>query len=161
LGGEGGREGGGGGAAAAAAAAAAGDNIAEYSAAAATAAIEYSVVLVTEEAAVVMLLLLLVVTVTAVVVLLVKEEEGAPTGVATATEATAAVVLPTPSFSCLNPSHHSSANVCRMARACLRAVAMSSLSYEPKARMYASKCTVASFSAAVGWSRLMGGVTPR
>lgn len=128
---------------------------------AAAAAIEYSVVVKEEAAAVVVVVLLLLVeTATVVVVLLVKEDEGAPT-VAPATEAAAVVVLPTPSFSRLNPSHHSSASPCSVARTCLRAVTMSSLSYEPKARMYASKLTVASLSAAVGWSRLMGGVTPR
>ena len=150
---------------AAAAAATADDGAA--AAAASSAAVEYSAVLVVQAAVCVAVVLRVLVAVTkvaaaVVVVVVVKEEEaeGAPTGVATAIEA-AAIALPTPSFSHLNPSHHSSASPCSVARTCLRAVAMSSLSYEPKARMYASKLTVASFSAAVGWSKLMGGVTPR
>lgn len=98
-------------------------------AAAAPIAIEFSMAVIAEAAGVVVVVLV-VVTVTKLAP--VVAEEGAPTGVAT--EA-AAVVFPNPSFSCLNSSHHSSASSCRVARTCLRAVAMSSLSYEPNARM--------------------------
>jgi len=83
------------------------------------------------EAAGVVVVELVVVTVTGLAAV-VAQEEGAPTGVATGAAAVAFLI---PSFSGLNTSHHSSASPCRVVRTCLRAVAISPLSYEPNARM--------------------------